>query len=139
LPSLHADPFVLAGFEQAPLTASQVPGSWHWSDAVQVLGVPGLHAPARQVSLCVQAFPSLHVVPLAATGFEHTPVDGLHVPAVWHWSDAAHVFGLLLVHMPDRQTSVRVQAFPSLHAVPLVATGFEHAPVDGLHAPAVWH
>ena len=34
----------------------------------------------------MQALPSLHVVPFAAVGFEHVPVDGLHVPTVWHWS-----------------------------------------------------
>jgi hypothetical protein len=28
---------------------------------------------------------------------------------------------------------------PSLHAVPLFAGGFEHAPVDGSHVPVTWH
>ena len=32
-----------------------------------------------------------------------------------------------------------VQASPSLHAVPLFAGGFEHAPVAGLHVPVEWH
>jgi len=36
------------------------------------------------VSLCVHALPSLQAVPLAFAGFEHIPVLGSHVPAVWH-------------------------------------------------------
>jgi hypothetical protein len=39
----------------------------------------------------VHALPSLHEVPFAATGFEHTPVLGLQVPATWHASLAVHV------------------------------------------------
>ena len=31
------------------------------------------------------------VVPLAAFGFEQTPVFASHTPATWHWSDAEHV------------------------------------------------
>jgi hypothetical protein len=58
---------------------------------VHVTGLAPLHAPAWHVSLWVQAFPSLHAVPFAATGFEQAPLEGSHVPAMWHWSDAAHV------------------------------------------------
>jgi hypothetical protein len=50
---------------------------------VQVIGFPA-HTPLVQVSLCVQALPSLQVVPSAAAGFEHVPVAGLQVPAAWH-------------------------------------------------------
>jgi hypothetical protein len=32
-------------------------------------------------SVVVHALPSLQVVPVIATGFEQTPVVGLHVPA----------------------------------------------------------
>jgi hypothetical protein len=32
-----------------------------------------------------------------------------------------------------------VHAFPSLHAAPLLAVGFVHAPVLALHVPATWH
>ena len=42
------------------------------------------HTPLVQVSGVVQALPSLHVVPFVFTGFEHTPVDVLQVPALWH-------------------------------------------------------
>ncbi|PYQ01844.1 MAG: hypothetical protein DMF82_18120 [Acidobacteria bacterium] len=43
-PSLQPLPFGLAGFEQSPVVASQVPARWHWSRAVQTTGVP-VHAP----------------------------------------------------------------------------------------------
>jgi len=87
----------------------------------------------------VQALPSLHVVPFAATGFEHVPVDGLHVPAVWQESDAVHVTGFVPVHVPLWHESVCVHALLSLHVVPFAATGFEQMPVEGLHVPAAWH
>jgi hypothetical protein len=45
---------------------------------------PPVHAPDWQVSGLVQPLPSLHDAPFAFAGFEQTPVDGLHVPAVWH-------------------------------------------------------
>ena len=98
-----------------------------------------MQVPFWQVSVCVQALLSLHAVPLFATGFEHAPVDASHVPATWHWSDAAHATGFEPMHAPDWQVSVWVQLFPSLHAVPLLAAGFEHAPVDGSQLPATWH
>ena len=87
----------------------------------------------------MQALPSLQVVPFAADGFEHAPVLGLHVPAVWHWSSAVHVTGLDPVHVPLSHASVRVHALPSLHVVPFAAVGLEHAPLVGSHVPAAWH
>ena len=87
----------------------------------------------------MQALPSLQVVPFAAAGLEHCPVAGLQVPATWHWSAAVHVTGFDPAQLPLWHVSVCVQAFPSLHAVPFVATGFEQTPVDVLQVPAVWH
>ena len=136
LPSLHAVPFVATGFEHAPVLGLQVPAAWHWSLAVQVTGFAPVHAPFWHESLCVHALPSLHAVPFVATGFEHAPVLGLHVPAVWHWSLAVHVTEFEPVQVPFWHESVCVHALPSLHAVPFAATGFEHAPVLGLHVPA---
>jgi hypothetical protein len=40
--------------------------------------------PFWQVSVRVQALPSLQVVPLAAFGFEQVPVFGSQTPATWH-------------------------------------------------------
>jgi hypothetical protein len=138
-PSLHVVPFAFAGFEHTPVDVLHVPTSWHWSLAVHVTGLLPVHVPDSQVSVCVQAFPSLHVAPFAFAGFEHNPVDVLHVPTSWHWSLAVHVTGLLPVHVPDSQVSVCVQAFPSLHVVPFAFAGFEHNPVDVLHVPTSWH
>jgi hypothetical protein len=138
LPSLQAVPFVAIGFEQ-PVAGLHVPAVWHWSLAVQTTGFAPVQVPLWHVSLCVHALPSLHAVPFVATGFEHAPVPVLHVPTVWHVSLAVQVTGLAPVHVPLWHVSVRVHALPSLHAVPFVATGFEHAPVLVLHVPTAWH
>ena len=106
----------MVGFEQTPVDWLHVPAVWHWSCAVHVTAVPA-QRPAWQVSPVVQALPSLHVVPFATTGFEQAPVDGLHVPAVWHWSCAVHVT-VFPAQVPAWQASAVVQAFPSLHVVP---------------------
>ena len=45
-----------------------------------MIAVPA-QTPAAQTSFVVQAFPSLHAVPLEAVGFEQVPVAGLQVPA----------------------------------------------------------
>jgi hypothetical protein len=44
-----------------------------------------------------------------------------------------------LVHLPAWQVSFFVQAFPSLHALPSVLTGFVHVPVAGSQTPMSWH
>jgi hypothetical protein len=51
---------------------------------LHVTGFEPVQTPVWHVSVCVHAFPSLHVVPFDAVGLEHAPVDVLHVPAVWH-------------------------------------------------------
>ena len=85
-----------------------------------------MQVPAWQVSVCVHALPSLHAVPSALFGFEHVPVEGSQVPALWHWSSAAHVTGFAPMHVPTWQVSVCVHGLPSLHAVPSALFGFEH-------------
>jgi hypothetical protein len=74
-------PFATAGFEQVPVVGLHVPATWHGSLAVQVTGLLPVHVPLWQVSVCVQALPSLHVIPFAAVGFEQVPVVESHVPA----------------------------------------------------------
>lgn len=111
------------------------------------MAAPPLHVPLAQVPPVKQRLPPLQVVPSAAlvpvhcpdelhvavpdtqsltqvvppvaTGFEHAPVLVLHVPAVWHWSEAVQTTGLLPTHTPLWQASVRVQALLSLQLVPL--------------------
>lgn len=94
-----------------------------------------MQVPAWQVSLVVQAFPSLQALPFDAVGFEQNPVDGLHVPAVWHWSEAVQVTAAP-PHTPAAHASPVVQALPSLHGAPLAAEGLEQVPVAGLQVPA---
>jgi hypothetical protein len=36
------------------------------------------------VSVCVQALPSLQLVPLALFGFVQVPLVASHVPTLWH-------------------------------------------------------
>src|SRR5262245_6549265 len=136
-PSLQAAPLAFAGFEHIPVCGSHVPAVWHWSAAVHSMAVP-TQAPASHASPCVQAFPSLQVLPLAFAGFEHVPVCGSHVPAIWHWSAAVHSVAVPM-QAPASQLSPWVQAFPSLQLVPLAFAGFEQVPVCGSQVPALWH
>ena len=106
---------------------------------MQTLGLEPVHTPLWQVSVCVQALPSLHAVPSVFDGFEQVPLEGSHVPATWHWSEAEHVTCEAPVQTPARHVSVRVQALPSVHAVPFVFGGLEHTPVVVLQVPTSWH
>jgi hypothetical protein len=84
LPSLQLVPSDFAGVEQTPVAGMQEPAVWHWSGAAQVTGLAPVQVPVWQVSVWVQAFPSLHEAPLAFVGLEQMPVPELHEPAVWH-------------------------------------------------------
>src|SRR5215831_5902036 len=137
--SLQVVPFGAAGFEQMPVAGAHVPATWHWSDAVQTVAVPPVQAPAWQASPVVQALPSLQAVPLAAFGFEQTPLVGSQVPGTWEWSDAVQTLAVPPVQTPFWQASPVVQALPSLQAVPLAAFGFEQTPVVVSQTPATWH
>ena len=121
-----------------PVWGLQVPAVWQGPGALQVTGVDPTHVPFWHASPWVHALPSLHGVPFAAMGVEHVPVLGLHVPATWQESLAAHVTGLVPVQTPDWQESLCVHAVPSLHAIPFAAMGVEHVPVVGLQVPATW-
>jgi hypothetical protein len=140
--SLQAVPFAtFAGVEQVPLEGLQVLAILQAVAAGQVTGLLPVHVPLWQVSVCVHALPSLHVVPFATfAGVEQVPLEGLQVLAILQVVAAGQVTGLPPVHAPLWQVSVCVHALPSLHAVPLGAfVGAEQAPVPGLHVPATWH
>src|SRR5206468_2287844 len=94
LASLQLVPLGLAGLLQTPDAGSQVPAVWHWLAAVHTTGLAPTQAPAWQVSLCVDAFASLQLVPLGLAGLLQTPDAGSQVPAVWHWLAAVHTTGL---------------------------------------------
>jgi hypothetical protein len=138
--SLHGDPFVFGGSVQMPVPVSHTPASWHWSRAVQTTGFVPVQTPASQVSVWVQAFPSLHGDPFVFGGpAEQSPVPVSQVPGSWQVSGAVQTTGLEPMQTPDWQVSVWVQAFPSLQAVPLGLTGgAEQIPVEGLQVPGSW-
>ena len=82
--SLHAVPLGAFGFEHVPFAGSQAPARWQAFEATQTIGLAPMQTPAWQVSVCVQALPSLHAEPLARAGLSHTPVAGLQLPTAWH-------------------------------------------------------
>ena len=139
LPSSHAVPFGLAGFEHVPVAGLQVPGSWHWSGARQTTGTPATQLPATHASPTVQASPSSHGVASAAAGFEQSPVDGSHVPASWHWSRCAQTTATPGTQPPATHASPTVHASPSSQGVASATGAYEQSPVAGSQIPASWH
>ena len=84
-------PSEAAGLEQPPVVGLHVPAEWH-SVGTHVIGVPE-QMPARQVSLKLQRFPSLHPMPSSIGVPAHVPVVGLHTLS-WHGPAGGHVTGL---------------------------------------------
>src|SRR5712691_3971322 len=82
--SVQALPFGFSGLEQMPLAGSQTPATWHWSRAAQTTGFVPTQAPAWQVSVWVQASPSVQAEPSALSGLEQMPLAGSQTPASWH-------------------------------------------------------
>src|SRR5437763_12702234 len=109
LPSLQAVPSACCGVEQVPLAGSQTPATWHWSSALQTTGLAPVQVPAWQVSVCVQAFPSLQAAPSALAGLEQVPLAGSQVPATWHWSRGVETTGFVPTQAPAWQVSLCVQ------------------------------
>ena len=72
-----------AGVCQHPVEGAQ-PSSVQTLASLQLVGGPAVQTPDWQVSVCVQALPSLQIAPLGFGGLEHTPVEVLQVPATWH-------------------------------------------------------
>jgi hypothetical protein len=101
---------------------------------VQRTGLDPMQAPFEHVSTVVQALPSSQESPFAFAGFEHTPVAGSQVPAVWHVSVARQMVSGP-VHAPLSHRSSVVQALPSSHVVPVGFAGYEQTPVAGSHSP----
>src|SRR5437867_134802 len=121
-PSLDPAPAGSPGIVQAPVVVLETPASWHWSVGVQTTGFDPAQAPDCHMSVCVQAFPSLHPAPSSLPGAVPVSVVVLQTPASWHWSEAAQTTGFDPVQAPDWHMSVCVQAFPSLHEAPFAMT-----------------
>jgi len=103
---------------------------WHWASGgvLQSTVVP-VQTPAVQMSPEVHPLPSSHAVPLVLIGFEQTPVAGLQMPTLWHWSEAVQVTGVAETQAPAAQCPFGAQApCPVSQAVPSepgVAQGLE--------------
>jgi hypothetical protein len=139
-PPGHAMPSGNTGLEQAPVAGAQTPAPWQASaGGGHMTGFVPVHTPAMQVSVCVQRSLSLQAWPSGAAGFEHMPVVGLQVPAVWHWSSGMHTTGAPAVQTPLWQASPIVQLVPALHAVPFAFGTLEQVPFAGLHVLGWWH
>src|SRR2546428_204094 len=138
-PSVQVLPFGLSGLEQVPLAVSQVPATWHWSRAAQTTGFAPTQAPPWQVSVGVQAFPSVQVLPFGLSGLEQVPLAGSQVPVAWHWSSAAQATGFALLQTAPGPAEVCVLALPSVLVVPFGLSGLEQVPVAGSQVPTSWH
>jgi hypothetical protein len=136
LPSSQALPSGLLETAHVPVTASHAATVVHGVGIGHTTGLFPMQTPARQVSVCVQAVPSLQAVPSALVGFEHMPVVVLQVPAVWQVSGPGHTTGLAPTQVPVMHVSVCVQALPSLHGTPEIGVQvpLAEAPRAALHA-----
>src|SRR6266705_3202716 len=97
-----------------------------------------VQTPALQTSPSVLASPSSQGLPSGVTGFEQVALSGSQTPASWHWSWAVQTTGLTDVLVPHWQVALCVQESQSSHPAPAALLGFEHSPVAGSQAPAVW-
>jgi hypothetical protein len=86
--------------------------------SLQFNGVPAVQMPFWQVSLMVQALPSLQLVPLVLLVTGHIPVDGTHAPTVMQAVGAGHVTGTPATQTPFWHVSIPLQRLPSLQGVP---------------------
>ena len=80
-PSSQMLPSGLTASVQVPVLASQVPASWHGSEAAHTTGLAPTQTPLWQVSDWVQASESSQAASSALAGSEQMPVAGLQAPA----------------------------------------------------------
>jgi hypothetical protein len=135
--SSHVVPSALFGFEHVPLAGSQVPTSWHWSEALHTTGFDPAQTPAWQVFVWRHLFVPVQTAPSALAGLEHVPLAGSQAPTSWHGSEAVHTTGFMPVQAPPTHVSTWVQALPSLQVVPSALFGLEHMPLAGSHVPTL--
>jgi hypothetical protein len=89
---------------------------------VQTTGFEPLQAPTWQVSVWVQALPSLQAVPFGFATAEHEPLDGLQVPVLQGSVSPLQstVTPFLQVSVVRSHVSTPLQALPSSHAASAV-------------------
>src|SRR5262249_26144711 len=132
LPSLHAVPSRAVGFEQRPVAGSQVPATWHWSEAPQSTVAPPAQVPPWQLSPTVQALPSSHVLP-SATGGWTQPSAASHVSVV------QTLLSSQFIGVPPWQPAAPAQTSPPLQASPSSQSALPPSsamPLQSLSAPS---
>src|SRR5436190_1273760 len=99
------------------------------------------HEPFMQASLAVHSFPSSQLVPSGDGAPMQTPAwqVSVCVQLLPSPQDAPLGRGWLPMQAPASQASVWVQVSPSLQAVPSGFAGFEHWPLAGSQVPTWWH
>src|SRR5262249_30557003 len=124
--------------EQVPVAGSQTLAVWHASVESQTTGFAPTQVPPTQMSVCVQASPSLHAVRSGFAVASHRPAPSLQVPWL-HWSAKAEQSRAVPPHTPALQASFTVQKMPSSQAKPSGWFGLEQMPLAGSQLPATWH
>ncbi len=102
--------------------------------SLQTLAVP-LHVPLWQVSLLVQALPSLQGVPPTTATLIQLPVPVSQVSPVQGLLSSQ--FLVVPLHTPFWHASPVVQALPSLQELPFATVGYAQLPVSASHPSVV--
>jgi hypothetical protein len=162
-------PSGLDGLEQTPVLVLQVPAVWHESGTGHTTEAPGTHAPALQVSFCVQALLSLHAVvlgtlkqvptcvatlqamqslgsPLPHTVSQHTPSTQWS-PAVEHSRQPGCLQCVVRLQDPPEpscgtQLPEKLQKLPGEQSASCVHPPVQTAPLHGpgqVTGPGIWH
>jgi len=100
VPTLQGLLSSFSGSVHTPVALSQAPTVWHSSSSLQVIWTPP-QIPLPQVSDSVHLLPSSHMLPSGfATGAEHIPVAGSHMPTYWQVSGVMHATGFAPTQLP---------------------------------------
>jgi hypothetical protein len=114
--SLQGMPSWELGFEQAPVAGLQTPASWHWSSGVQTTWFAPTQAPPWQLSVRVQASPSLQGSALSSV--KH-PVCASHRSSVQGF-ESEQSRGVPGTQFPAWQVSMPEQTLSSLQSASTV-------------------
>jgi hypothetical protein len=142
LSTLQAVPLVLLIRVHIPVAASQLPAIWQAVSGQGTAPAPThmpAWAPPPQLSVGVQALPSLQLVPGSLFGTLHTPSAGSQAAGSWHWPPPPVHETAVPAQAPARQASAFVQRFMSLQVLPSALGGLVQRPVVRSQVPASWH
>ena len=108
-----------------PLTHVAPTAVWQAGGVVHVTAVPGVQAPAWQVSAPLHASASAHDVPSASAGYVQAPepLSQVAPTAVRQAGGVLHVTAVPGVQAPAWQVSAPLHASASAHDVPFASAG----------------